>query len=418
MAKLLPTEVFTPSSLPVKETNVYAARTEAEESLDRALTRSEVPVVFGEYGVGKTTLIKKHFAEADRDGRLIHFLTPQDRKFDDVARLVLEALDYEVVVETTKGRGATIGGEAEASYFSVLKAKLKGEITESSSSRTELLVRTPTDHGLLNAMADAEIVLALDEVHTASEGFRRQLASMIKANNGLNRGWPKIVVIGTTADAAELVKEDQGIDRILREVRVNPMTDDEARFVVTNGMGKLDIHIATELVERMVRTAAGAPALLQEVCLDVAERTVKRETGEVSDEDIDYAVTTFIKTSERRLTQRYMEAIETVGPKRYRKQILRAMAESPSDFVTMEELTTSISKYLNETVPSTTLSGPLATLRTPEYGEILRDVPRPSQDGTRVYNLTAFKDPRMKAFIRVMVAVEEQGLLPKKGELS
>jgi hypothetical protein len=40
------------------------------------------------------------------------------------------------------------------------------------------------------------------------------------------------------------------------------------------------------------------------------------------------------------------------------------------------------------------------------------DVERPQELEVRVYNLTASKDPRMKAYIRAMHAVEEQGLLP------
>jgi hypothetical protein len=44
----------------------------------------------------------------------------------------------------------------------------------------------------------------------------------------------------------------------------------------------------------------------------------------------------------------------------------------------------------------------------PEKGSILMDVERPAGKG-RIHNLTAFNDPRMKAFIRAMNAVEAQG---------
>jgi hypothetical protein len=111
-----------------------------------------------------------------------------------------------------------------------------------------------------------------------------------------------------------------------------------------------------------------------------------------------------------------MAAIETTGPRRYRKQILRAMAESQNDFVTMEELTESVSRYVGADVPSTALSGPLGLLKQLAHGEILMDVERPAGAG-RVFNLSAFKEPRMKAFIRAMHAVEEQGLLPDAAEV-
>ena len=50
-------------------------------------------------------------------------------------------------------------------------------------------------------------------------------------------------------------------------------------------------------------------------------------------------------------------------------------------------------------------------------GNILMDVERPAGEG-RAHNLTAFNDPRMKAFIRAMNAVEDQGLLPSPDEVA
>jgi hypothetical protein len=133
---------------------------------------------------------------------------------------------------------------------------------------------------------------------------------------------------------------------------------------------------------------------------------------EIRDSDIDHAIRLFLTASRARLTRKYMTAIETIGPKRYRKQILRAMAEIDGDYVTMDELVRRVSKQLEEDVPSGALNGPLRELKQSRYGEILMDVERPQELEVRVYNLTAFKDPRMKAYIRAMHAVEEQGLLP------
>ncbi len=411
---LKPAEVFTPNRFPLEEHNVYAARADAEEKLNAAMARSQVPVVYGEYGVGKTTLIKKHFQEDERTGRFVHILNPADKNVDDIAKVVLEAMGYSVEVSRERSTGSAIEGSAEVGVFATLKAKVRGETTESDTLLEELLVTSPTDQGFLNVLAAAQITLAIDEMHKASEGFRLQLAELIKAASNLGRGYPRIIVLGTTVDASELVRQDEGIDRLIREVRVEPMTDHESRFVVIDGMKKLNITILDDAVETIIRTAAGAPALLQEICLDVAEHAVKAGRNEITREDIEASVRTFLLNSQARLTQRYMTVIETVGPKRYRKQLLRAMAESPNDFVTMNELMSSVSGYLGEEVPATTLSGPLRELKKKEFGEILRDVARPSNDGVRVHNLSAFKDPRMKAFIRAMNAVEDQGLLPDR----
>ncbi|MDQ2743004.1 MAG: ATP-binding protein [Chloroflexota bacterium] len=416
--QLQPSDVFTPNRFPLEEHNVYAARTKAEADLGSAIGRNQVPVVYGEYGVGKTTLVKKYFHEEEAAGRFVHVLNPANKNIDDVAKVVLEAIGYRVEVSRETSTGSAVEGSVEAGVFAALKAKLSGELTESESRREELLVTSPTDQGFLKVLADAEITIAIDEMHKSSDGFRLQLADLIKAASNQGLPYPRIVVLGTTADAEELVRQDEGVDRLVREVRVEPMIDDESRFVVTEGMQRLGLGISGSDTETIIRTAAGAPALLQEICLDVAEHAVKAGRDHITRDDIGASVRAFLLNSQARLTQRYMTVIETVGPRRYRKQILRAMAESANDFVTMDELTQTISKNLREDVPATALSGPLRELKKLEYGEILRDVSRPSSDGTRVYNLTAFKDPRMKAFIRAMHAVEAQGMLPTGDEVA
>lgn len=416
--RLHPSDVFTPNRFPIEEHNVYAAREQAERSLARALGRNEVPVIYGEYGVGKTTLTKRYFREEDRAGLVAYIFSPAGKNLDDVARIVLEKLDYSVEsqVETTRRTSseAEIGG---GGGFVPFVARFRGAQERGETSRRDLVVTTPTDQGMLELMADEQLILVIDEMHKASDGFRVQLADFIKSTSILGRGYPRLVVLGTTSDATKLVERDEGVDRLLAEIQVAPMTGDEAEFVVRDGMLKLGIAIDDQLVDRIVRTAAGAPALLQEICLDVAERVVGDNRMRANVGDVEEAIRQFLLSSRARLTRKYMTAIETVGPKRYRKQILRAMAESPADYVTMDELVARVSAQLGENVPSTALSGPLRELKQVHLGEILMDVERPMESEERVYNLNAFKDPRMKAFIRVMNQVEAQGLLPSDVEV-
>jgi hypothetical protein len=413
--RLRPADVFTPNRFPVEDHHAYAARAEADAALVRALDRSQTPLIYGEFGVGKTTLVKRFFRHEDTDGRFIHFLSPAGKSLDELAKVILEKLDYAVEVSGESTTVRSTEGGAEVGLFSALRARLNLRADQGETRRRELVVTTPTDQGLLEVMAEDQIILAVDEMHKADDSFRAQLAEMIKAASNLGLAYPKILVLGTTLDASRLVAHDPGIDRLIAEVRVRPMTDDEATTVVRSGMTRLTIPIDNDHVHRIVRTAAGAPALVQEVCLDVAERA-DSETRPVVDSDIDEAIKLFLLNSQARLTAKYMAAIETTGPHRYRKQILRAMAEAPADFVTMEELLASVCEHIRE-ARSPDLSGPLRQLKQPEYGSILMDVERPAGEG-RVHNLTAFDDPRMKAFIRAMNAVEDQGLLPTEEEVA
>lgn len=48
---LTPNDVFTPGQIPIRPTNVYAARGDSEALFRKALTRGMIPVIYGEYGV-------------------------------------------------------------------------------------------------------------------------------------------------------------------------------------------------------------------------------------------------------------------------------------------------------------------------------------------------------------------------------
>jgi AAA ATPase domain len=228
---LAPDEVFTPNGFPVEDDNVYAARKGAEAALKEAFSRRQVPVVYGEYGVGKTTLAKRYFRDEDREGRFIHVWTVADKNLDDIAKIALEQIGYEVEMGREDRREASVEGSLEAGVWGTVKARFAGKIAEGETTKRELLVRTPTDQGFLRALADAKIVIALDEMHKASDGFRSQLAELIKASSNQGRQYPRFIVLGTTADASDLVIRDPGIDRLVREVAVAPMTDAEAAFV-------------------------------------------------------------------------------------------------------------------------------------------------------------------------------------------
>src|SRR5690606_35765966 len=140
-----------------------------------------------------------------------------------------------------------------------------------------------------------------------------------KSVRGTNSDDPIVVLIGTTMDAEQLVRKDPGIDRFVKELPIPPLSDEEARFIVEDGFGRLEISIPAALVETVVRTAAGAPTIVQEVCVNMAEAVVGAGRAEVETGDYQDAVRTYLQDHGRRLASVYVKSIEQVGPRRYRK---------------------------------------------------------------------------------------------------
>jgi hypothetical protein len=410
-----PHEVFTPGRIPIRPRNVYANRGKAEIDFAKALERGLVPLVFGEYGVGKTSMARYVLREDEASNRLVNVESVANKSMDDVFAQCLEQLGYTVEIKRTtavaRSSSSDEGGEMTGG-FPFLSAKFASKDTKASgattSTETQLVVTSPTDSKMIQICEAEGLVLLLDELHKADEKFAAELSEFIKAYGNANCQRFRVALLGTSADASKLVKADPGIDRLLTEVRLGALSEPEASYVITTGMRELEIHVDREVEDKLVRTAVGSPSILQYLCLEVAEHAGARYPQVASLLDVAEASAQYVNTKEARLYRIYSQAIETIGPLRYRKQILRAMSEIDTEYATMDDIRDRVSANVGRTIESTALSGPLRDLKQAQYGPVLSDVERPDGSG-RVVNYTTFVDPSMKAFVRMQVARDDEG---------
>jgi hypothetical protein len=396
-----PNDVFVPGRLPLEKTNVYAKRSNPESLLRKHLSRGLVPVVYGEFGVGKTSMVRKHFVDVPN---VLYLPTAAKLTLTKVFEVVLESLEY--TVTTKRNKGSESGGSGGIDAI-VAKASVATKVTVSSES--ELVVKSPTDFKMLQLLERAKVTIIIDELHRASSKLRGDLSDFIKAVNGLSKAYPRLVLIGTTSDPELLVARDPGIDRIVMEVPIRPLSRPESEFIIRTGFKALGLTYVGETLDRIVRIAAGAPNIVQGICLDLAEAARAGKRSFILPDDLSIAVRNYVSQGHnKRLTERYMHAIETTGPRRYRKQILHAMAGLDKDLVTLDEIRSGVGQRLGVSVPSEALSGPLKELKEDKYGRMLKDVERGS--GLRIHNLSRFTDPTMKYFIRFLEEVERQNL--------
>jgi len=411
---LTPNDVFTPGKLPIRPTNVYAARGEAEALFRKALQRGMIPVVYGEYGVGKTSMARFLLRDADGAGRLVNVESIADKALDEVFSQCLERLGYAVTTKRIEGaataRTHEQSGQAEVNSGwakAVIASKRSQTASTTLQVEEQFVVTSPTDSKLIELCEAAGLVLLIDELHRATPEFASDLSKFLKSYGNANCAKFKVVLLGTSSDASRLVSSDPGIDRLLQEIHLKAMTEAESEFVVNKGMRDLAIKIDSATVDRLVRTCVGSPSILQYLSLETAEAAFPRDPRNVVAVDVEVALKAFVETKEARLNKSYVAAIESVGELRYRKQILRAMAECEDEYVTMEMIRTRVAEFLGRDIPSTALSGPLRDLKDERFGMVLSDVERPDGSG-RLTNYTTFKDPALKAFIRLQVLREAE----------
>ena len=412
---LTPNDVFTPGQLPIHPTNIYANRGESEALFRKTLNRGMVPIVFGEYGVGKTSMARYILKSKDEQDLLVNIESVADQDLNAVFSRCLEKLGFTVRTKRTHGSSTTDSleqsnqaGVSSGGWINALIATKKTKATGSTHQDEEqFVVTSPTDSKIIEVCEEAGVALLLDEVHRANTDFAIDLAKFIKSYGNANCKNFRLILLGTASDASKLVSSDPGIDRLIQEVPLTSMTVSESQYVVSTGMKSLAIQIDQKIVDRLVRTCVGSPSILQYLCLEVAEAAFERSPRIIVSADVQRAIDSFVETKMNRLNKSYISAIESTGDIRYRKQILRAMAECDDEYVTMEMIKERVSKYIGKDVPSTSLSGPLRDLKDVRYGPVLSDVERP-EGVDRLNNYTTFKDPALKAFVRLQVLRESE----------
>lgn len=101
---LKPTNVFRPGKLPINPGNVYASRGQAQTDLETALERGFVPLIFGEYGVGKTSMVRYVLKPYEEANRLVNIESAAGKSMQDVFSSCLEKIGYTIERKTITER--------------------------------------------------------------------------------------------------------------------------------------------------------------------------------------------------------------------------------------------------------------------------------------------------------------------------
>lgn len=411
-----PNEVFVPGKFPIENHNVYADRGNPQQRFLKAIERNFVPVLYGGYGVGKSSMARHLAKKWHESNRLVYIPSLYGKSLEDIFAVVLETVGYSVVTERTTASTNETTAEASSSleggFFGVLKATFTPKYGTKRSSvgsvRSEVVIKSPTDVKILQICEENSLLLLLDEAHRADARLKDDLGAFLKAYANSSPGNFLIAILGTEKDASKLVTRDPGIDRLIQEVELKYLEPDEANYILAEGMQRLSLTYSRHDGKKVIRCAVGSPFVLQYLCLEIAEKCRNEGRSAFDANDIKFAIAEYATAKEQRALANYKLAIETTGPKRYRKQILHAMAEIEDDYVTMEQLVSGVSRLIGEETPRTVLSGPLRDLKSAQYGSILTDIEGIDPE-KRAFNYSAFTDPAIKSVIRLVNEVQQHG---------
>ena len=388
---------------------------------DSLHANGSVPLIFGDRGLGKSSLALqvRRIAMGDVDllahlnaerlalpeqSRYLTFLvtcTEATRSFSDLLQALVNAAESIDNVPDTKG------ARASQLVDRTTKRKLTLKVVEYESSTRYQVESARLSYQdlnleeklvqlceLLTATYGQPVLFIIDEIDRMGE--TTGLASFLKAVSGL---YLKFLLVGIASSVADLLGDHQSLERRLIPVRVPLMTQVELGQIATKAQAylrenQIDIGFSDRAVVALARVAAGFPwfvhVLGQQVLIDADER----DEDVIHTADITRAASSIVNnTFAQQFSDMYQMAVRDSAR---RETVLRAFAQwNDADIPTGEIYR--VLKRLGVDGGSTYR----AHLCQAEHGSILF-VP-----GFQRRGLVRFRNEMFKAYVRMRPSIYE-----------
>lgn len=390
-------DVFTPH-IPVDEIDHFFGR---EDEAARLVSVINSPgqhiLVYGDRGVGKTSLAKttcKVLLQRLQRGHFFEKSCDSNDTFSSIFEEPLEAsgIDFSFR-EQTKTHNEGGGAEISTGFA---KAKLSsGRQVKTTSSA---IFKPESPSWVAKQLQGLSGVFLIDEADSIqSDDDKKKISELIKLLSDSNSSF-KLVVVGIAKTGEELTAGHPSVERCLKEVPLQRMSDDDLKKIILNGMKSIDLIPEDSVVDKIVNISAGYPHFTHLVGLKCGEHAIVNKERHVTNKTLKIALKEAVRESEGTLQRMYEETLRVLNkPNEYKILLLTAAYCKTPEFRSAELREKLLSKFGVE-IPPQVLSRRLTSLVKGNDVTILHKPAR---------GCFQFSDPRMPSFLKMALNNEE-----------
>jgi Cdc6-like AAA superfamily ATPase len=308
--------VFSPAA-PIDESALFAGRREQlRQVLDAINQRGQHAIIYGERGVGKTSLANVLAAHLSAPSGLLapHVNCDGADGFSSVWKKVF--------------------AEIELSR-QVLQIGFRGELLQSGQSLAESLPETISSADVRRVLTltspQAMLILIVDEFdRLRHESDRSLFADTIKMLS--DHALPATLVLVGVADTVdELIREHQSIERALVQVHMPRMSADELHEIVLKGLARLGMEIRPEALSRISLLSRGLPHYTHLLGRHAARQALDAGELAIGVENVDAAIAQALDQAQQSIRSAYHRATTSPRKDSLYAQVLLACAMAPTD---------------------------------------------------------------------------------------
>lgn len=282
------TEAFSPGA-PVQERDLFTGRAEQIALLEDAVNqRGRHAIVFGERGVGKTSLVNVLPLVLNRPNKELIYARVNADETDNFVSLwkkVFKRMSY-VMDDTGKTR----------------------KISEDFGSEL-----SPDDVQLvLSEFGGNQIpIIVLDEFDLIKdERTTRLVAGTIKALSDYSVN-ATVIVVGVAEDVSGLIRGHESITRSLIQVRMPRMSQEEMKQLVLSRYYRCGIQTDANAVWKIIFLSRGLPYYTHLLAMHAARNAIDNKRAYVSHTDVDEALPSAIAELDASIKEQYVAAVRS-----------------------------------------------------------------------------------------------------------
>jgi SpoVK/Ycf46/Vps4 family AAA+-type ATPase len=308
------TQLFTPST-PIDENALFAGRGEqVRKMLDASMEKGKHVILFGERGVGKTSLAKVFYSLFPSTLRHIFAIREQadpSDNFSSIWRKVFKDIHIRASRDTNNG-----GPVPVADYYT-------GDIAPDDIRRELEALFKPSDIP----------ILIIDEYDKLGDKQRTNelMANTIKSlsDYGINA---TVILVGVADNINDLMGEHASLGRCVEQIPMPRMNITERKEILDKIIPRLGMKLHENTMWKIVHLSRGLPSYVHSLGLYSAESAIQRKAILISESDVDNAIKRVLDRSQESIKEEYAKAVHSNRSDSLYKQVLLACALADTDF--------------------------------------------------------------------------------------
>lgn len=309
--------VFTPGS-PLDERDLFAGRSaQVAKIIDAISQRGYHAVLYGERGVGKTSLSNVLVDYLADMGVTIMMPRANCDASDTYSSVWIKALKDVVISGSRPGLGFTAD---EIAMSRSIVETLPDQVTPDDVRR----VLTTLAH-------NSPMVVIFDEF----DRLRNQTAKVLMADTikalsdyAVNT---TILAIGVADSVDELISEHHSVERALVQVHLPRMSGSEISEIVTRGLTKLAMTASDDALSEISDSSQGLPYVAHLLALNSTRAALQDNSLAVEFEHVQAGVKQSLAQWQQSVVSTYYSATKSHQPGNIFKEVLAACALAPPD---------------------------------------------------------------------------------------